>query len=352
MTWRAAESARAIAAGPCSSGAPAPRRSSASTRTCKVTATAPASAAACRSASPSSRASSRRPCRRKLRPVRADCELRQRHLRCSDPQLPRGQGVRRVLRVSLERRDEGLVPHEVPEGRRAVQRGRELPVHASLHDPVQGQRSTCINTPKCGYKLPAGACTTCTEGACCDESLACASDGTCYVCLKTKDAAAECATNVARKAMATCVASKCKTECAGSGLDTGADPAVDPAADPTDAGPAGSGATTTTTTSGCSITPASRTLAGVRPRGRHRRVARPTAPPPQLSSETRISHGKRKTEFRSSGPVAIPHCGRLARAHAPCDDGPVRDQTTTRPQNSVFRFPCEISEMRRRVSAG
>jgi len=109
----------------------------------------------------------------------------------------------------------------------------------------------CIQTPKCGYKLPAGACSTCTEGACCDEALACASDGTCYVCLKTKDAAPECATNAARKAMATCVASKCKADCEGSGLDTGADPVVDPGAD---GGPTGSGATTTTTTSGCSMT--------------------------------------------------------------------------------------------------
>ncbi len=112
----------------------------------------------------------------------------------------------------------------------------------------------CMNTPKCGYKLPTGACTTCTEGACCDEALACASDGGCYVCLKTNDAAPECATNAARKAMATCVASKCKTECAGSGLDTGADPAAaDPAADP-DAGTTRTGPTTTTTTSGCSVT--------------------------------------------------------------------------------------------------
>ena len=110
----------------------------------------------------------------------------------------------------------------------------------------------CVNTPKCGYKLPAGACTTCTEGACCDAALACASDGTCYVCLKTNDAAPECATNAARKAMATCVASKCKAECAGSGLDTGAEPAVDPAGD-TDAGAGAAGPTTTTTTSGCSV---------------------------------------------------------------------------------------------------
>lgn len=108
----------------------------------------------------------------------------------------------------------------------------------------------CRNVPKCGYKLPAGDCATCTEGACCDEALACASDGTCYVCLKNKDADPECATNVARKKMATCVAAKCSTECAGSGLDTGADP-VTPEGD---AGPNGAApGATTTTTSGCSI---------------------------------------------------------------------------------------------------
>lgn len=120
----------------------------------------------------------------------------------------------------------------------------------------------CSRAPKCGYKLPAGTCATCTEGSCCDETTACAADGTCYVCLKTKDAAAECATNAARKKMATCVASKCKTECEGTGLDTGADPAAvaDPAAsaDPT-AGAAPSGTSTTTTTSGCATSPSSTT---------------------------------------------------------------------------------------------
>lgn len=115
----------------------------------------------------------------------------------------------------------------------------------------------CLRTPKCGYKLPAGACSTCTEGACCDEALACASDGTCYVCLKTNDAAAECATNTARKAMATCVASKCKTECAGSGLDTGAAPPADDAGTDPAAAAAPGGQTTTTTTSGCAVTPGS-----------------------------------------------------------------------------------------------
>lgn len=113
----------------------------------------------------------------------------------------------------------------------------------------------CINAPKCGYKLPAGECAQCTESACCDEALECASDGTCYVCLKTNDAAAECATNAARKKMATCVASKCKTECAGSGLDTGADPVPgDGTEDPANGAAPGS-TTTTTTTEGCTMTP-------------------------------------------------------------------------------------------------
>jgi hypothetical protein len=110
----------------------------------------------------------------------------------------------------------------------------------------------CARAPKCGYKLPVGECATCTESACCDEALECASDGTCFVCLKTNDAAPECATNAARKKMATCVATSCKTECAGSGLDTGADPA---SADGAGAGDGGAASTTTTTTEGCSTTP-------------------------------------------------------------------------------------------------
>ena len=116
----------------------------------------------------------------------------------------------------------------------------------------------CINAPKCGYKLPAGACAQCTEGACCDEALECASDGACYVCLKTNDASPGCATNAARKKMATCVSSKCKTECAGSGLDTGAEPPTgeEPAADPNAATPAGGGTSSTTTTESCSLSSA------------------------------------------------------------------------------------------------
>ncbi|CAN5924018.1 hypothetical protein BH11MYX4_BH11MYX4_52300 [soil metagenome] len=113
-----------------------------------------------------------------------------------------------------------------------------------------GTGIACKNAPKCGFKLPAGACATCSEGACCDETLACASDGECYVCLKGGDKDPGCATNAARKKMATCVATKCSTECAGSGLDTGADPVVPEE----DAGPAAApGGSTTTTTSGCSV---------------------------------------------------------------------------------------------------
>lgn len=111
----------------------------------------------------------------------------------------------------------------------------------------------CIHAPKCGYKLPAGSCAQCTEAACCTEALDCASDGACYVCLKTNDAAPECATNAARKKMATCVSTSCKAECAGSGLDTGAEDPAAGAEDPT--GEGASGSKTTTTTEGCSMTP-------------------------------------------------------------------------------------------------
>jgi len=120
----------------------------------------------------------------------------------------------------------------------------------------------CKATPKCGYKLPAGDCTTCTEASCCTETLDCAADGECYLCLKTKDADAEtCGANAARKKLATCVATNCKTQCEGSGLDTGADPNAgsDPAPDPGNGG----GGTTTTTTSGCSVGTTGRTTNGI-----------------------------------------------------------------------------------------
>jgi hypothetical protein len=115
--------------------------------------------------------------------------------------------------------------------------------------------ASCAGVPKCGYKYPAGSCATCTESACCSESLACAADGTCYVCLDTKDKAAECATNAARQTLATCVASKCQSECGASGADGGATPAgTDPGADPAGGDPAAPApGGTTTTTSGCSV---------------------------------------------------------------------------------------------------
>ena len=118
-----------------------------------------------------------------------------------------------------------------------------------------GSSLQCKNAPKCGFKITSSAaCATCSEGACCDETISCSADGECYVCLKNGDKDPGCATNAARKAMATCVASKCSTECAGSGLDTGADPVAPE--DVVGAPPAGGGATTTTTTSGCAVTSA------------------------------------------------------------------------------------------------
>jgi len=121
-------------------------------------------------------------------------------------------------------------------------------------DKCQGSID-CLSVPKCGYKFPAGACTTCTEGACCAEALDCATDGTCYVCLKGGDADPACATNAARKKMATCVARSCKDDCAGSGLDTGAEPEPEPGPGATTAEPAtaGSGGTVRTTTTSCAL---------------------------------------------------------------------------------------------------
>lgn len=112
----------------------------------------------------------------------------------------------------------------------------------------------CARVPKCGYELPAGTCAKCTESACCDETLACAADGACYVCLKSGDAAAECGANAARKAMAACVTSKCKADCVGSGLDTGAGQpdAPDDTGTPS---PAANATATTTTTTGCAAAP-------------------------------------------------------------------------------------------------
>jgi len=115
--------------------------------------------------------------------------------------------------------------------------------------------ATCAGVPKCGYAYAAGSCATCTESSCCAESLACAADGTCYLCLDTKDKAAECATNPARQALSACQASKCTAECGSStGADGGVtDPGADPAADPGNGAAPGAAPATTTTTSGCSV---------------------------------------------------------------------------------------------------
>lgn len=121
-------------------------------------------------------------------------------------------------------------------------------------DQCQGSLS-CKGTPKCGYTFPAGDCAACTEGACCQEALDCGADGTCFLCLKSKDAEAECATNETRKRLATCVAKSCKTQCEGSGLENGADPAAEGDGS---SGKNGNG-TTTTTSSGCAASPSSST---------------------------------------------------------------------------------------------
>lgn len=115
-----------------------------------------------------------------------------------------------------------------------------------------GGTSTCSGVPSCGFDLSKqapGECSTCSESACCQEMLDCEADGTCFVCLKGGDADADCATNAARKKLATCVASKCKTECADTGLDVGADP-ESATTDPSSASNGSS--TVVTTTSGCS----------------------------------------------------------------------------------------------------
>ena len=115
-----------------------------------------------------------------------------------------------------------------------------------------GNTPSCLKVPKCGFDVPAGDCKTCSESACCDETLACAADGTCYLCLKNGDASdPACATNAARKTMADCVTSKCATECAGTDLGNGGEPAD--AGDGSSGAVAPSGGGTTITTGGCSV---------------------------------------------------------------------------------------------------
>lgn len=119
-----------------------------------------------------------------------------------------------------------------------------------------GSTLNCKLTPKCGYKLPAGSCTTCTEGSCCAETFDCTADGDCYLCLKNGDKDASCATNAIRKKLATCVATSCKADCEGSGLDNGAEPVPEGEGDGTGEGEGGGagGGKTITTTEGCAMT--------------------------------------------------------------------------------------------------
>ena len=107
---------------------------------------------------------------------------------------------------------------------------------------------SCSAVPKCGYDMEPGDCASCIESSCCQEETDCAADGQCYVCLKNNDADPECATNAARKKLATCAATKCKTECAESPIQTGAE---EPPAEE-EAPPAAAPGTTTVTRTGCS----------------------------------------------------------------------------------------------------
>jgi MYXO-CTERM domain-containing protein len=109
---------------------------------------------------------------------------------------------------------------------------------------------SCVDVPKCGYKMETGACSTCVERSCCQEETDCAANGQCYVCLKNNDADPACATNPARKKLATCATKHCKRECADAPIQTGGEeaPSEEGEASEPDAG----GETTTITKSGCS----------------------------------------------------------------------------------------------------
>ena len=102
--------------------------------------------------------------------------------------------------------------------------------------------NACKSVPKCGFKLAADECGTCSEGSCCTEIQECSADTDCFLCLRAGAEQSEaCKTNPLRKAVADCSASKCKTECASSAIGAGGEPQAAAAA-PT---------TTTTTECGC-----------------------------------------------------------------------------------------------------
>jgi hypothetical protein len=142
--------------------------------------------------------------------------------------------------------------------------------------------ANCKGMPKCGFSLPAGSCATCGESSCCQEMSDCLADGTCFNCLQTNDADASCASNAARKTIATCFQSHCSSECSDSGIDKGApDGGTKSTGDGTSdgSGKNGSGtstgdgtgdegddtsapATVTTTKSGCSLSSSPRSGSG------------------------------------------------------------------------------------------
>jgi len=116
--------------------------------------------------------------------------------------------------------------------------------------------ATCKAAPKCGFKLPAGECTTCVESSCCAEESECAADGECYSCLKTDDKDTFCKSNAKRKALATCAAQKCTDTCKDAPVGAGGDPPPEATPDATPASAAGP-TTTTIVKEGCSASPAS-----------------------------------------------------------------------------------------------
>jgi MYXO-CTERM domain-containing protein len=120
--------------------------------------------------------------------------------------------------------------------------------------------ATCKSLPKCGYKLPAGDCTTCVESTCCTEETECAADGECYSCLKSSDKEDYCKTNAKRKALANCAAQKCTDQCKDEAVGAGGDPPPEPEAPANAAAPATT--TTTITKDGCSTSPSGAAASG------------------------------------------------------------------------------------------
>jgi len=103
--------------------------------------------------------------------------------------------------------------------------------------------ASCKGVPRCGLTLPADDCSTCMEASCCQEALDCTNDGSCYECVGSNDADASCASNAARKALATCAVNKCTVQCQDSELGDGGVRLDTPDSGATDSGTPGSGAT-------------------------------------------------------------------------------------------------------------